>query len=58
MAVPGDKCEKCHFCGKELMGNLQVFCPIGHKDPSENVCWCICSECRADFLRHAGRDEE
>ena len=58
MAVPGEKCEKCQFCGKEITGDLSVFCPTGFKDPSENVCWCVCSECKVEFLKSFGSNSE
>ncbi len=54
MAVPGEKCNRCDFCGNELINELHVFCPISHKDPSDNNCWCICTECKVRFLNQIG----
>jgi len=51
MAVPGEKCKRCQFCGKELAGDLEVFCPVPRKDPGSNVCWCVCSECKAKLVK-------
>ncbi len=56
MAVPGDRCERCQFCGNESTDELEIFCPIAKKDPSENVCWCVCSECKLHFLSEIGDD--
>ncbi len=58
MAVPGHKCGKCEFCGKEFGDDLSVFCPVGKKDPSDNVCWCVCSECKDRFIGDIGAAEE
>ena len=51
MAVPGSKCKKCQFCGREFGDDLAVFCPVGYKDPRDNVCWCICNECRNKLIK-------
>ncbi len=50
MAIPGEKCDRCEFCGQELADDLYVFCPISRKDPTQNNCWCICSDCKAKFV--------
>ena len=52
MAVPGAKCKRCQYCGKELTGDLAVFCPISRKDPGENICWCVCPDCKEKFVKH------
>lgn len=58
MAVPGDKCGRCEYCGKELTDDLEVFCLIPWKDPSVNICWCVCQECKADFLKGLSAKQE
>ena len=58
MAIPGDKCERCDFCGRDLASDLHVFCPISRKDPSENNCWCICLDCKSKFLQQVGPELE
>ncbi len=51
MAVPGERCRKCDYCGKELGDDLKIFCILPYRDPSENVCWCVCEACKVRFLK-------
>lgn len=48
------QCYKCDVCGKVLQkSGVSVFCLpviIGTPDGKSRHCWCVCSECRPQFL--------
>jgi hypothetical protein len=49
--ISGEKCYKCSYCGKEFTDDLKIFCVLPDRPPSENICWCVCDNCREEFLK-------
>jgi hypothetical protein len=49
--LSSEKCYKCAYCGKEMTDDLRVFCVLPDRPSSENVCWCVCDDCREKFLK-------
>lgn len=43
-------CHKCQYCGKILVEPTEPVCILPHKIRSENVCYCICPDCRRKFV--------
>ncbi len=48
------ECKTCENCGKEIAEDLEVFCHMSQKKAGEDICWCICGECKVKFLEHVG----
>ncbi len=46
------ECKKCENCGKEIVDDLEVICHISQKKTGEDICWCICNDCKAKFLEY------
>lgn len=49
--VPGEKCYECVYCGKKSADDLSIFCLMPDKPTVENLCYCVCEECRENYKR-------
>lgn len=49
--VPGDKCCECVYCGKRFTDDLSVFCLIPDRPAVENVCYCVCEDCKEKYKK-------
>lgn len=50
------ECVRCEMCGKEIkVGKICVPMTVGTEDGKQDYCWCICEDCRDEFVRKSQR---
>ncbi len=49
--VSGERCYECIYCGKRMTDDLSIFCLVPDKPAVENLCYCVCEECKDKYKR-------
>jgi hypothetical protein len=47
----GETCFECAYCGKKFTEDLAVHCILPDRPATENVCYCVCQDCKDRYLR-------
>ena len=54
------KCHKCEVCGKEVDraetgSKLCIPVIVGTGSGNSTHCWCVCNDCKDEFLRRSAK---